>query len=296
MMDSIKKDNKMEENDSKLRTLQLTMLEMLRLVDKICRDNDIQYSLCSGTLLGAVRHKGFIPWDDDLDIRMTRENYDKFLKTWDQLQPEGYFLQNKENSPNFPSSFSKIRKNNTAFVTNEWEKGQFHTGVFIDVFVFDRIPQGKIKKLFFKLGCLKYQIYTRENHHEFNNIVVSAVIRIIMRITTSKGRMKYRKRFIDKLRKIDKDTSLPFVSVSTPRSLNYIFPSNIADEYVDIPFENSSFMSFKNWDEFLKIEFGNYMQLPPENERSWQHHPVVIDFEHSWEEIEAMNKDNDNHA
>lgn len=286
----------MEENNTKLRTLQLTMLEMLKLVDKICRDNNIQYSLCSGTLLGAVRHKGFIPWDDDLDIRMTRENYDTFLRIWNQLQPEGYFLQNKENSPNFPSSFSKIRKNNTAFVTNEWEKGQFHTGVFIDIFVFDRIPQGKIKKFFFKIGCLKYQIYTRENHHEFNNTIVSAFIRLLMNITTYKGRMKYRQRFIEKVRRIDKDTNLPLVSISTPSSLKFLFPSNIADEYTELPFEDGNFMCFKNWDEFLRIEFGDYMQLPPEKERSWQHHPIVIDFEHSWEEIEAMNKDSVNNA
>ena len=84
--------------DEKLKQLQATMLEMLKLVDKICRENDIKYSLCSGTLLGAVRHKGFIPWDDDLDIRMTRDNYDKFLAVWDEIKPEGYALQNKENT------------------------------------------------------------------------------------------------------------------------------------------------------------------------------------------------------
>jgi lipopolysaccharide cholinephosphotransferase len=107
--------------------------------------------------------------------------------------------------------------------------------------------------------------------------------------------MKYRKRFVERLRKINEDTSLPFVSVSTPSSLNYIFPSNIANEYIELPFEDDSFMCFKKWDEFLTLMFGNYMQLPPETERSWQHHPVIIDFEHSWEEIEAMNKDNDSH-
>ena len=102
-------------NNYILRRLQLTELEILKVVDKVCRDNKIDYSLYAGTLLGAVRHKGFIPWDDDLDICLTRENYNRFIKIWNANPPKGYILQNKENTPDFSQTFTKIRKDNTAF-------------------------------------------------------------------------------------------------------------------------------------------------------------------------------------
>ena len=109
--------------EQQLRRLQLTQLEILKVIDKICREHDIPYSLYAGTLLGAVRHQGFIPWDDDLDVCMSRANYNRFLEVWEQVQPEGYLLQNKENAPEFPQSFSKIRKLDTTFQMKIYQKG-----------------------------------------------------------------------------------------------------------------------------------------------------------------------------
>ena len=132
-----------------LREIQLEELKLLSYFDEFCNINRLKYSLVYGTLIGAARHKGFIPWDDDLDIRMTRKNYDKFLEVWGKLQPEGYLLQNKENSPRFPSSFSKIRKSHTTFLQFESERGAHHTGIFVDIFPLDRIPRNRIKKRYF---------------------------------------------------------------------------------------------------------------------------------------------------
>ena len=91
-------------------------LDILNLIDQVCSKNDLQYSLYAGTLLGAVRHKGFIPWDDDLDICMPREDYEKFLKIWKDEDHPGYILQNKRNTPLFTQSFTKIRKDHTTFL------------------------------------------------------------------------------------------------------------------------------------------------------------------------------------
>lgn len=109
--------------NEELRQLQLTQLEILKVIDTFCRKHRIHYSLYAGSLLGAVRHQGFIPWDDDLNIFLTRHEYNRFIKLWLKDQPEGYLIQNKELDPKFSQSFTKIRKNHTAFLQDESERG-----------------------------------------------------------------------------------------------------------------------------------------------------------------------------
>ena len=132
--------------DSKLEQLHKTQLEILHVVDDVCREEDIRYSLYAGTLLGAVRHHGFIPWDDDIDICMARSEYDRFIDLWEEKAPAGYILQNKQNSPGVAFSFTKIRKDHTAFVETEWEIGRYHNGIYLDIFPIDRIPDGSLRK------------------------------------------------------------------------------------------------------------------------------------------------------
>lgn len=282
--------------DDKLKQLQAVMLEMLKLVDKICRENDIKYSLCSGTLLGAVRHKGFIPWDDDLDIRMTRDNYDKFLDVWEKLRPEGYELQNKENTPNFPQSFSKIRKNNTTFIQHEWEKGMYNTGIFIDVFPLDRIPEKILPKAFFLCRTYKYLMYTRETLYSEESELIKFAMSFLMKLTSHNRRMKYRKKYIDWLKKLDKDKSLKCIGIEMPSMLKVAFLPDIADDYVNLTFEDGKFMCFKKWDEYLRLMFGDYMKLPPESERVLKHHPIILDFEHDYDELMQLKKESEKNA
>lgn len=145
-----------------LRQLQMTQIEILSEIDRLCKTKHINYSLYAGTLLGAVRHKGFIPWDDDLDICMSRQDYNMFLACWKDSEHPGFLIQNKENSPEFSQSFTKVRKDHTTF----WQFGErndsYHTGIFVDVFPIDRMPDGKLRRLIFQVQCIIYQILTRE--------------------------------------------------------------------------------------------------------------------------------------
>lgn len=138
-----------------IRPLQMVCLEILKEIDRICTKYNIQYWLEGGSMLGAVRHHGFIPWDDDLDIAMFREDYERFLKiAQKELKPE-YFLQTHEIEREYPLFFAKVRKNNTYIEEECFLSLNFHKGIFVDIFPVDKLPYG-VNKV--KVYCKKLRI------------------------------------------------------------------------------------------------------------------------------------------
>lgn len=135
-----------------LRKLQLTELELLVEFDRICRKNNIHYILGYGTLLGAVRHNGFIPWDDDVDVFLMRDEYNKFCEACKtDLNTEKFFLQNWETDKNFNSGYAKLRRNDTQYVRVGQERMKYHNGIYIDIMVFDKvIDEVKMREKFKK--------------------------------------------------------------------------------------------------------------------------------------------------
>ena len=274
--------------NEKLRPLQLTMLEILKVFDQFCQAHDLKYSLYAGSLLGAVRHQAFIPWDDDLDVCMERSEYDRFVSLWEQNPPEGYCLQNKENTPAFWQSFSKIRKDHTTFLQEEREAGKYHTGIFLDVFPLDRMPDGKLNRAFFKWNCMEYQLLTREFVPQKASALIRLGSAVILFFTPKCFREKVRQATLQKITKFNNQRNLEVAAIETMASLRKPFAPNMLDEYVQLPFEDGTFMCFAGWDDHLRRKFGDYMQLPPEEERDWKHHPIVIDFEHNYEELKLQ--------
>lgn len=268
-----------------LRQLQLTMLGTLKVFDAFCRKHGLKYSLYAGSLLGAVRHEGFIPWDDDLDVCMSREEYDRFIALWKQEQPEGYILQNKENTPAYWQSFSKIRKEHTTFLQEEREAGAYHTGIFLDVFPLDRMPYGKLNRAVYKWNCMKYQLLTREFAPPKASTVVWLGSSLMLACTPMGRREKVRRNTLKKITQYNNQCDLEIAAIETMASLRKPFAPDMLDAYVDLPFEDGKFMCFAGWHDHLRRKFGNYMQLPPEEERAWRHHPIIIDFEHNYEEL-----------
>jgi len=270
--------------ENELKQLQQVQLNMLKLFDQICRDNNLRYSLYAGTLLGAVRHQGFIPWDDDLDVCMPREDYDRFLSLWPQIEHDGYIMQNKENTPAFTQSFSKIRKDHTTFIQEEWEKGRYHTGIFIDIFPVDRIPDGWLSRRLFWWRCMRYQLYTREFVPPKAGRIITVGSKLLLLVTPKSQRPACRRKLLQKITANNHNESFNMVTLETMRSIRQIHVADMTSEYVELPFEDGTFMCFAKWHEHLKAKFDDYMLMPPENERK-THHPLILSFEENYEEL-----------
>lgn len=271
--------------NSTLREVQLVQVEILKTIDYLCEKNQIKYSLHGGSLIGAVRHKGFIPWDDDLDICMSRSDYERFIAVWEKESPTGFILQNKENTPEFTQSFTKIRKDHTSFIQFDWEKGLYHTGIFVDVFPIDRVPSNRIAKYCFYWNYLKYQLYTRGHIPSDASLLIKAVSGFLLRITPKQMIPHKRENLLKKVTKYNVDDSLDTVSAEVLWTMRINLPNNLTKEYTKLMFEGQEFMCFSQWDEYLRRTYGDYMKLPPVEERTWTHHPIIIDFEHNYEEL-----------
>lgn len=271
-------------NYDELEKLQSVLLEILNVIDLFCKKHQINYSLCGGSLLGAVRHGGFIPWDDDIDIGMKRKDYDRFIELWQKNPPHGYVLQAKDlNAPEQSVSFLKVRKEHTTFLQFESERGKYHLGIFVDIFPFDRMPDKKILRLVFFLRCLKYQLYIREFIPPNENFIIKSVSRILLVFSSANSRKRKRMKLLNKITKYNDIESFELVAIDTVKSMKILFSPNLLDSLIKVKFEDKEFCCFKNWEEYLVKFFGDYMELPPIEEQNWKHHPIILDFEHDYD-------------
>lgn len=268
-----------------LKELWNEQLQILEKIDELCGKKNIRYSLYAGSLLGAVRHHGFIPWDDDLDVCMPRADYERFIKAWNNKEHPGYILQNKDNTPSFTQSFTKIRKDHTTFIQFEWEKNRYHTGIFVDIFPIDRMPEGFFRQKKFLWDCMRYQLYTREFVPPKASVITKLVSKLFLKLTGTEYRKEFRKHFEEKLNEYDKHSDWNTVAIECMQSARVALPPDLLDTYIKMEFENKEYECFEKWHEYLSRQYGDYMTPPPESQQKWTHHPLIMDFEHNYEEL-----------
>lgn len=276
------------DNYEELRKIQLVQIEILKYIDEYCTKNDIKYSIAYGTILGAVRHGGFIPWDDDLDICMPRGDYEKFISLWKDT--DKYILQNHNTDLDFTQSFTKIRKKNTAFVQKTDLGLDFHKGIFVDIFPFDKVPDNMIKKKIQSINVLFYNLYTRGYAPQKNGTIVRFISQMILKLTPKKNYLKKSKKYLSKICKYNDNIKLKYVDVSVTNTMNMYYDNDIFDNMKKIKFENLHVTVINKSKDFLKIRYGDYMKLPPVSEQTWYHHPIYISFDNEYIEGQESNE------
>lgn len=261
-----------------------TELDILDAIDRICRRNNLKYSLAYGTLLGAVRHGGFIPWDDDIDIIMPREDYNIFLNAWEKEHPDEYILQNKYTEKNFTQNFSKIRKYHSTFLHSyEEAKKGYHTGIFVDVFPGDKIPTSALARKIQFANIAINLLYAR-NYTSGSSGIRNLVEKLLLALPAGLKMRMYKS--TDKaIQKYNKNESLPFVFANTIEWAKKEYPSDMFNYLIDIQFQGHTYRAFGEYDRILTLDYGDYMQLPPEAERVPKHHPVLIDLNKNYYEL-----------
>lgn len=253
-----------------LKKIQVYELEMLLEVKRICEKHDIKYSLIGGTLLGAIRHEGFIPWDDDADVGMLRADYEKFREVCKtEMNAEKFYFQDDRNTKGYRWGYGKVRRKNTLFLREYQEHLDFGQEVFIDIFPLDYAPDSNILRKFhmFYCFCIRKALWSPVGARIEKSILKKGIYLFLRKISKKTIYSNYYKH----IRTRKKTNTVRINLFPTPKP--YGFPISFFEQLEDVVFEESIFKGTKYYEKYLTIKYGNYMELPPVNERKV--HPIV---------------------
>ena len=251
---------------------------MLQEFDRVCRELNITYWLYAGSLLGAVRHRDFIPWDDDLDVLMPRQDYEKLLREGSKVLGREHFCIQGEFSEHWPMFFSKLRLNGTTCLEPFHPKDKLiHQGVCMDIFPcdngFDSELGRKIQFLCSKVVIAKGLDAEGYDTDSMAKKIFIALCRFLP------GRIFHRI-----VRGPEKTGRwLHSFLGAASRYSKSVYPSAIFGETVQVPFGGGCYPAPAQYDQLLTILYGDYMQIPPEADRKCKRHAILVDLTRSWE-------------
>ncbi len=254
--------------EKEIRKIQLKCLEILNVVDKICRENQIQYSLCGGSVVGAYLYKGFLPWDDDVDLMMTRDNYNHFIQVVASELPKGYSVHNYQLTDDFESTFTKIMDDSTTVVQQDGTV----SGVFLDITVYDKIPMD----YHFKWDVFLWKISQVVMIGKLNDNSFKTRIRNLVLSTILKDRRKYliffQKQVESTGRKAKKYSYAElFGAFCNTKSYN----PKIFENYTEIEFERKYYMIVRDYIDYLQTRYERTDFREPKEKQIAPHYQYI---------------------
>jgi len=250
----------------------LILLDTLKSIDKCCRDNNIDYSLSWGSLIGSIRHHGFIPWDDDMDLMMSRNNYNRFIEVYDDPR---FCIYTPSKDKNCIQLLTKVYRKDTMVIFDNYKKKSLF-GLWISIFPYDNAPDEELKKwertrtFLQNLYHYKTARYLDINSiRRFRRNVVKFFLKVPVIPFSSFFLAEKIERHLSKYN--NKKTTNICIWESDDFTRFLYFPSELFDEHIDVDFDGVKCRIIKGYDQFLRMYYGDYMQLPPEEKRAPSH-------------------------
>ena len=264
-----------------IRPLQLHILKILQAVDEVCQEHHLRYYLWAGTMLGAVRHKGFIPWDDDMDICMPRKDYDTLMAHAHEWLPKPFEAVCAETDPNYPGPFGKIQDGSTTLI--EREHINYIGGLYIDVFPLDGVCSSKLLQ---RLNFARYEFWKRVIYYIHRDPFkhgkdLSAVVPLLCQKLFTNRYVQQKLRHI--MMRYDYDQCDLIADYDDGK--NGIISKAVLGQPTPIKFENIEFMGVEHYDTYLSTKYGDYMTIPKHDEQR-QHDFHYLDYQLSYRDYD----------
>ena len=263
-----------------MNDLQKRLLVILKEFVRVCEKHNLRYFLNGGTCLGAIRHKGFIPWDDDIDVMMPREDYEKYLTLQSEYEGTPYFIQSWKSDPRYIYGFAKLRDSSATFIEDFYKNHQINHGLWIDIFPLDGmskkpIPRERcakrVKFIWFEtyMSYMPQLIRKVKKETWFKDICLNIVGGLFYIFDIAHYRNRVMDHYAKKLKMEECALSGNLFGWTFKKAA---MDTDIFMDYVYVPFEDMEVRVMRRYDDYLKNIFGDYMKYPPIEQQVGHHH------------------------